>query len=111
MSEKEKKYFNILALSIIAGSIIAVTVGFIAARSYNNRNSNNEAYSAEASDYLDLVKIEGRYENTPIIHDSANIYYDRNTKVMYFGYYSNSHYGWMCPIYNADGSLKLYDGE
>lgn len=108
MSEKEKKYFNILALSIITAGIIAVTVGFIAARSYNSKNEN---YSAEASEYLDLVKIEGRYENTPIIHDSANIYYDRNTKVMYFGYYSNSHYGWMCPIYNADGSLKLYDGE
>ena len=108
MSEKEKKYFNILALSIIAGGIIAVTVGFIAARSYN---SNNESYSTEASEYLDLVKIEGLYENAPRSRNSANIYYDRNTKVMYFGYYSNSDYGWMCPIYNADGSLRLYDGE
>lgn len=108
MSEKEKKYFNILALSIIAAGIIAVTVGFIAARNYN---SNNENCSAEASDYLDLVKIEDLYENAPKRRNSANIYYDRNTKVMYFGYYSNSDYGWMCPIYNADGSLKLYDGE
>lgn len=104
MSEKEKKYFNILALSIIVAGIIAVTVGFIAARSYNSKNEN---YSAEASEYLDLVKIEGDTG----WHDGANIYYDRNTKVMYFGYYSNSNYSWMCPIYNADGSLKLYDGE
>ena len=108
MSEKEKKYFNILALSIITAGIIAVTVGFIAARSYN---SNNENYSTEASEYLDLVKIEGHYENSLRKHNGANIYYDRNTKVMYFGYYSNSDYSWMCPIYNADGSLKLYDGE
>lgn len=108
MSEKEKKYFNILALSIIAGCIISVTVGFIAARSYN---SNNENYSAEVSKYLDLVKIEGLYKNNTGRHNGANIYYDRNTKVMYFGYYSNSDYSWMCPIYNADGSLKLYDGE
>lgn len=104
MSEKEKKYFNILALSIIAAGIVAVTIGFIAARSYNSKNEN---YSAEASEYLDLVKIEGDTG----WHDGANIYYDRNTKVMYFGYYSNSNYSWMCPIYNADGSLKLYDGE
>lgn len=105
MSEKEKKYFNLLALFIIVGGIIAVTLGFIAARNYNN----NENYSAEASEYLDLVKIED--ENTPRKHNGANIYYDRNTKVMYFGDYSNSNYGWMCPIYNADGSLKLYNGE
>ena len=104
MSEKEKKYFNILALSIIVAGIVAVTIGFIAARSYN---SNKENYSAEASEYIDLVKIEGDTG----WHDGANIYYDRNTKVMYFGYYSNSNYSWMCPIYNADGSLKLYDGE
>lgn len=104
MSEKEKKYFNILALSIIVAGIVAVTIGFIAARSYN---SKNESYSAEASEYIDLVKIEGDTR----WHDGANIYYDRNTKVMYFGYYSNSNYSWMCPIYNADGSLKLYDGE
>lgn len=105
MSEKEKKYFNILALSIIAAGIVAVTVGFIAARSYNSNKEKN--YSAEVSKYLDLVKIEGDAG----WHDCANIYYDRNTKVMYFGYYSNSNYSWMCPIYNADGSLKLYDGE
>lgn len=111
MTEKEKKYFNFIASLILIAGIIAVTIGFIAARSYHNRNNSNENYSTEASNYLDLVKIEGLYENAPRHNDSANIYYDRNTKVMYFGYFSNSDYGWMCPIYNADGSLKLYDGE
>ena len=104
MSEKEKKYFNILALSIIVAGIVAVTIGFIAARSYN---SNKENYSAEASEYLDLVKIDGLYKDDT----GVNIYYDRNTRVMYFGNFKITDCGWMCPIYNADGSLKLYDGE
>lgn len=41
-----------------------------------------------------------------ICKDGQNrLVYDRDTKVMYFG---NSNGGY-CPLYNSDGSLKLYD--
>ena len=51
--------------------------------------------------YFDYCKIkcEG-FEET--------IFYDKNTGVMY---YSNSKRGGITPIYNADGTLKLYVEE
>ena len=36
------------------------------------------------------------------------VFYDKNTGVMY---YSNFRKGGITPIYNADGTLKLYVGE
>lgn len=38
------------------------------------------------------------------------VLYDKETKVMYIFYRSGSG-GGLCPIYNADGSLMLYEGE
>lgn len=38
---------------------------------------------------------------------SADVYYDKNTKVMY---YAACYYG-ITPIYNADGTLKLYEDD
>lgn len=35
------------------------------------------------------------------------VVYDRDTKVLYYYVYK----GGLFPLYNADGSLKLYDGE
>ena len=54
--------------------------------------------------YIDLVTI---YQS-----DNAGTYvcYDRNTKVMYFIKSSGYKFG-ITPIYNADGSLKLYEEE
>lgn len=36
--------------------------------------------------------------------------YDKETKVEYF-IYSNGYQGGICPIYNADGTVKVYKGE
>ena len=52
---------------------------------------------ASVSEYCDLVKIESGVSET--------IYYDRNTKVMYC---LINEYSGITPIYNADGTLKLY---
>lgn len=54
--------------------------------------------------YIDLVTI---YQS-----DNAGTYvcYDRNTTVMYFIKSSGYKFG-ITPIYNADGSLKLYEKE
>ena len=52
--------------------------------------------SGEVSKYFDIVRIASSGENA--------IYCDRNTKVLYYKLY-----GGFTPIYNADGTLKLYE--
>lgn len=52
--------------------------------------------------YFDLVNI---YES-----GYTNVAYDKNTNVMYFLRSNGNSFG-ITPIYNSDGTLKLYDGE
>ena len=40
----------------------------------------------------------------------TEVLYDKNTKVMYFVKWNNNQFG-ITPIYNSDGTVKLYDGE
>lgn len=63
-----------------------------------------EVDSFYGNKYIDLVTI---YENT---NYGTEICYDRNTKVMYFIKSTGYQFG-ITPIYNADGSLKLYEKE
>lgn len=53
--------------------------------------------------YIDLVTIYKGDANTEVL-------YDKNTKVMYFLKRSGYQFG-ITPIYNSDGTVKLYDGE
>lgn len=54
--------------------------------------------------YIDLVTIyKDDEQNTEVL-------YDKNTKVMYFLKRSDYQFG-ITPIYNSDGTVKLYDGE
>ena len=57
-----------------------------------------------ANKYIDLVTI---YKNDDY---RTKVLYDKNTKVMYFVQWSNYQFG-ITPIYNSDGTVKLYDGE
>lgn len=54
---------------------------------------------ASVSEYCDLVKIESGVSET--------IYYDKNTKIMYC-LINTDEYSGITPIYNADGTLKVY---
>lgn len=54
--------------------------------------------------YIDLVTI---YKDD---YNSTEVLYDKNTKVMYFVKYCGNQFG-ITPIYNSDGTVKLYDGE
>lgn len=52
--------------------------------------------------YFNLVKIyDGGYD--------GDIVYDKNTNVLYYIIYNANRFG-ITPIYNADGSVKLYEG-
>ena len=53
--------------------------------------------------YIDLVTIYKGDAHTEVL-------YDKNTKVMYFVKRSGYQFG-ITPIYNSDGTVKLYDEE
>ena len=55
--------------------------------------------------------VEIREESGIIMGTDYRIVYDRTTKVMY--YMSDSMYNHcsLCPLYNADGSVMIYDGN
>ena len=55
-----------------------------------------------ANKYIDLVTI---YKDD---NHSTKVLYDKNTKVMYFVIWSGYQFG-ITPIYNSDGTVKLYD--
>ena len=43
-------------------------------------------------------------------NDGSVVAYDENTKVMYLCVYGNNSMA-ITPIYNSDGTVKLYDGK
>ena len=57
-----------------------------------------------ANKYIDLVTI---YKDD---NCDTEVLYDKNTKVMYFFKRSAYQFG-ITPIYNSDGTVKLYDEE
>lgn len=68
-------------------------------------------YSYDTEVYLDkFVTVETREGLVEGSHVAVHTVYDCDTKVMYYiweGYYK---FG-ICPIYNADGSVMVYEGE
>ena len=54
--------------------------------------------------YIDLVTI---YKDD---RHNTEVLYDKNTKVMYFVKRDGYQFG-ITPIYNSDGTVKLYDEE
>lgn len=62
-----------------------------------------EERSQRASKYFDIYII---YEDT----NGSKIVYDKNTSVMYYMQQSGYLFG-ITPIYNSDGTVKLYTPE
>lgn len=58
-----------------------------------------------ANQYCDLVLLEKDFLT------SDAVYYDRNTNVMYYCLGRSELNSGLTPIYNADGTLKLYESE
>lgn len=78
---------------LIIAFIICTTVLISCATNYTETN---------ISTYFDYCRIECEG------FSDATVFYDKNTGVMY---YSNYRKGGITPIYNADGTLKLYVEE
>lgn len=89
-----KKRFIIVALGLaLSLSLVACKKGDI---------EPEDSYIGNK--YIDLVTI---YKDDAW---NTEVFYDRNTKVMYFSKNSSYTFG-ITPIYNSDGTVKLYDGE
>ena len=66
-------------------------------------------------EYYDKNEKISKYCDLVVIEDDGvsdyEILYDKNTKVMYCLYNNTNHSNGITPIYNADGTLKLYEEE
>lgn len=90
---KKKILAVVLGLTLLCLGMTGCTKGDIEPETSNLANK-----------YIDLVTIYKDYNyNTEVL-------YDKNTKVMYFVKRGSDRFG-ITPIYNSDGTVKLYDGE
>ena len=81
--------FTVLTIMLI----VLVFIGIYSAISVTS--------TVDASNHDTLVIIEGSgLSDTKVV-------YDRDTKVLYYYVYK----GGLFPLYNADGSLKIYEGD
>ena len=70
--------------------------------------------SLASCDSQQNAKVDKPDEDTKILvficrHDKIRYYYDKDTKVMYVIYTDYREGGGMTPLYNPDGTLKLYE--
>lgn len=84
---------------LLAG-IIALSICFCITGCTKGENIESAEYDL-GNKYFPLVII---YED-----DRSDVVYDKNTNVMYYIYHNYDKYG-ITPIYNSDGSVKLYEG-
>ena len=87
-----------IAIIIVALSICVGKTGC----SGKNRDGNYN-FTYVDNEYIHLITVCDR-------DDGSVIAYDKNTKVLYLCVYGYSTMG-ITPIYNSDGSLKLYEEQ
>lgn len=63
-------------------------------------------YEQSTNAFNQFVLVERQYSMN---WGTLYIVYDKDTKVMYYMRDGNSYTGGFTPIYNADGSVKVYD--
>lgn len=73
----------------------------------SSQQSTVELTENDINNYIDLVVICERYTS---VLGLVAVVYDRNTGVMYLIKMSGYQFG-ISPIYNSDGTIKLYNGE
>lgn len=86
------------------GVLALVIVFFVMALTGCEKGDITPESSNLENKYIDLVTIYRDDSNC------TEVLYDKDTKVMYFVKATGYQFG-ITPIYNSDGTLKLYDGE
>ena len=94
----KKKIALIFALCIMAAMLCSCST------SYNEAKSSDT--SAFSDGYFTVVKEWDGGVNFPL----ERIVYANDTGVMYY-VYALSYTGGMTPLYNADGTLQIWEGE
>ena len=90
--------------------ILVLTIAFMCGMMFTGCKTTvtedvDNAYYQNA--FNQFVIVEERYDAN---HGTLSIMYDKDTKVMYYLITSGYKCG-LTPIYNADGSVKIYDEE
>lgn len=86
----------------IAAIVLGLSICFCTT-GCNKANSGEYNFKNVDNGYIHLITVCDK--------DDGNIIaYDENTKVLYLCVYGYSSIG-ITPIYNSDGTLKLYEGE
>lgn len=95
------EYREAAKIYIIVAFVMFVVIGCIVLLSgCNNSGVNDNTYTIEDYCNMRLVCRKG----------DSRIYVDKNTGVLYYVKLNGYRYG-ITPIYNADGTLKIYEGE
>lgn len=90
---------------LLASTLLLCFILFGCGRIAATAKDNKDNFKNVNNKYVDMAVIY-RAES---VQNTTSILYDRNTKVMYLcveGYRSIG----ITPIYNSDGTIKLYDG-
>ena len=80
-------------------SILIISASFITGCSFTKTVNAEEVIKSPNTEYCDFEIVDSNYY--------VLILRDKNTNVLYF--WSMSYSGGITPIYNEDGSLKLYE--
>ena len=83
----------ILAITIIICALIVLSLCGCQKKSSTGIETNR------------FVRVESQYFNFGAY---VQVFYDRETKVMYV-FYKSGYGGGLCPMYNSDGTLMLYE--
>lgn len=98
----KKKVFMIIAMLTI---ILIMAVCLVACGNTQTQDSYSHGFSIQGTTLVCIGTSRGKTLNS-----LYELYYDKDTKVMYM--FVKSGYGaGLTPMYNADGTLKLYKGE
>lgn len=92
-----KKFCLVLVIILMATMLCSCST------SYEEANNNPVNFSAG---YFTTIKQWGGGFDYPF----ERIVYANDTGVMYY-IFTNAHNGGMTPLYNADGTLQIWEGE
>lgn len=69
-------------------------------------------FSQVNNGYVNFKNADNKYIDMELVYQNNSVYvlYDKNTKVMYLCVEGYNTMG-ITPIYNSDGTVKLYDEE
>ena len=107
MKKKLKLFIEIVEIVLLAVGLLCAVLGIYAEGRYiiNHTIDSRVEDELEADEFCYLKEIT-HYKVYGLLHI---IYYDKNTGIMYCKIGNND--GGVFPIYNEDGTIRIYKGE